>query len=249
MRNLRYTLLSFIVAATAMLPGRLSAQIALTNDTDGAAFALVADGRAAAIAIDGSDAEVVTTAATMLSGDIEAVSGLKPALTDTPSGTAVIAGTSPDSHIITYHRNACPLYADSDTMIHCAVAPYTCSPIDYRGIAVYRTKALCYMTRQPHGTNLRQEYVKEMPCSPYAHIEYITKLRLIYQRTAQRPYKQDATNGIVPISRPRQNILVYHTALTSAQYIAYNMRYDSWHIKPNLQPVHIHHSAHIIITN
>ena len=66
MRNLRYTLLSFIVAATAMLPGRLSAQIALTNDTDGAAFALVADGRAAAIAIDGSDAEVVTTAAGML---------------------------------------------------------------------------------------------------------------------------------------------------------------------------------------
>lgn len=158
-------------------------------------------------------------------------------------------GTSPDSHIIAYHGDTSPLYANSDTMIHCAVAPYTCSPIDYRGIAVYRAKALCYMPRQPHGTNLRQEYVKEMPCSPYAHIEDITKLRLIYQRTAQRPYKQAATNGIVPISRPRQNILVYHTALTSAQYIAYNMRYDSWHIKPNLQPVHIHHSAHIIITN
>ena len=100
MRNLRYTLLSFIVAATAMLPGHLSAQIALTNDTDGAAFALVADGRAAAIAIDGSDAEVVTTAAAMLSSDIEAVSGLKPALTDTPSGTAVIAGTIGQSKFI-----------------------------------------------------------------------------------------------------------------------------------------------------
>ena len=100
MRHLRYTLLSFIVTATAMLPGHLSAQIALTNDTDGAAFALVADGRAAAIAIDGADAEVVTTAAGMLSSDIEAVSGLKPALTDTPSGTAVIAGTIGQSKFI-----------------------------------------------------------------------------------------------------------------------------------------------------
>ena len=69
--------------------------------TDGMALVTQEDG-AAPFVIDAADAEVVATAAQAVCGDIETVTGVRPAvLTSVPSaGTAVIAGTIGQSSLI-----------------------------------------------------------------------------------------------------------------------------------------------------
>jgi hypothetical protein len=92
--------LSLVLASTAAVAAGLPLKPAATESSD---FPLVLKGRSATIVADKADAEVVRIAADMLAGDVERVTGVKPAVTDAvPNGGApvIVIGTVGRSALI-----------------------------------------------------------------------------------------------------------------------------------------------------